>query len=162
MSASAERPADIVATHTSRRGLLAYLSRGPARSVACAGGRRISTLRGVPFPPRRSAPRQPQPRDYLDEPLSFGIDPDARFTVPPDGDEHALRAAAVQHHLAIQLRRLEPAARRNGARAGRLFGFSRQHWSDCLVGRSWMGPATYAAAIAALLDIQERISDTRR
>ncbi|WP_269210890.1 hypothetical protein [Nocardioides sp. cx-169] len=38
------------------------------------------------------------------------------------------------------------------------FGFSKQHWSNCLLGRTWMGETGMAAAVWLLL--QRSSSDT--
>lgn len=70
-----------------------------------------------------------------------------------------MRAALVQHHLAIRLVVHATTGQGPGARLGRLFGFSRQHWSDSLAGRSWMREGPLLAAHALLVGILDDLPD---
>lgn len=107
------------------------------------------------MPSRRDA-RKLLPRDYLLDPLGFGIAPGPIAALPSGGDLASQRAALVQHATVLFLRR-SPAGRRVGSRVGRLFGFSRQHWSDCLLGKSWMQDDDFLAVLALLLGLVEHL-----
>lgn len=98
----------------------------------------------------RRTVRKLLPRDYLVDPHQFGAAPDWHGKMPTGGDVGSQRAALVQHRAAMLLRRSR-SSRRIGARVGRLFGFSRQYWSDCLLGGAWMHQDALLAALAALL-----------
>lgn len=67
----------------------------------------------------------------------------------------SLQVALVQHTLACRLRDEARTGIGPGAALGRRFGFSRQHWSRCIHGDSWMGSTTMAAAIAHLLAVPD-------
>jgi hypothetical protein len=95
------------------------------------------------------------PRDYLAEPYAFGRDPDPVTVVPEGGDERSRQVAFVQHHLALRLRVHARPGTGPGARAAARFGFSRQHWADCLAGVYWMSPVLFAAAAAVLLGVPD-------
>ncbi|MGB3763758.1 MAG: hypothetical protein WA966_11085 [Ornithinimicrobium sp.] len=102
--------------------------------------------------PRRRRPldgRAFTPRDYLADPFEFGRSSDARTRVPDGGDARSLAVAEVQHLLACSIR--QRGDRGAAARAATRFGFSKQHWSNCLLGRAWMGETAMAAAVWLLL-----------
>lgn len=87
------------------------------------------------------------PRDYIQGgPHRFGHDPDARFTIPPGGDEASARIAALQHRLVVQWRATN---RPTGAELGRRWGFSRQTWSRTVLGQRWSGELLLVALLEA-------------
>ena len=87
------------------------------------------------------------PRDYVEGgPHRFGHDPDARFIIPPGGDEASARIAALQHHLAVQWRATN---KPSGAELGRRWGFSRQTWSRTVLGHRFSGELLLVALLDA-------------
>lgn len=121
---------------------------------------RPRTFPSMPTTPRRVPTRLLLPRDYL-APHQFGIgtSTSASAHLPEGGDVESLRAAVVQHHLARTLVRHARTGTGPGSELGRLFGFSRQHWSDCLAGRTWMRERTLLAAHALLLGLVDELPD---
>lgn len=99
---------------------------------------------------RRLDRRHLLPRDYLTEPPRFGYQPDASMLLPAGGDPISLQVARVQHQVALTIRARHD--RTATSKVTTAFGFSKQHWSDCLHGRAWMGETVLAAALTLLLD----------
>lgn len=87
-----------------------------------------------------------RPRDYLAIPELFGHDPTATVAIPDGGDERSCAVALAVHQLACRVR----AARINGAAVARTWGFSRQTWSDVLLGRRWPGVVVLVAILSAI------------
>ena len=123
------------------------------RLVPAGSKFRTRTKLGMPKKQSRIRPRALLPRDYGVPSYAFGVKDAIRFEVPEGGEVHSMRAAFVQHHIAVTLVLRAQTGTGPGARLGRLFGFSRQHWSDCLAGRSWMREDTLVAAYAMHLRI---------
>ena len=90
------------------------------------------------------------PRDYLVPPERFGT-AGASSALPDGGDPVSCRVAVVQHELACALHRRND--HHLATRVATTFGFSTSFWSDCLLGKSWMGETVLAAAVSALLDV---------
>jgi hypothetical protein len=114
------------------------------------------TVRRMPLRRRTLDRRHLAPRDYLVDPWQFGRELGASTQLPAGGDARSRAVAEVQHRLACRLR--QRGDRRAAARVVQRFGFSKQHWSNCLLGRSWMGETGMAAAVWLLL--QRSSSDT--
>ncbi|MFC6238025.1 hypothetical protein [Longivirga aurantiaca] len=107
--------------------------------------------------PKKTHHRTLRPRDYFRDPHEFGVLDSAVVHLPALGDLASQRAAVVQHRIALLLLvRATPGAG-PGAALGRTFGFSRQHWSDCLSGRSWMRENTLLAAHALMLGLVDEL-----
>lgn len=110
--------------------------------------------------PRMSSRKRPfdkrsrRPRDYFSEPADFGRDDTTRSVLPPDGDQRSGDVALVQHQLVFAMG--YPRDRATTKRVTKRFGFSKQHWSDCLLGKAWMGDTVLAAAVSVLLDVFPR------
>ncbi|MGZ6771750.1 MAG: hypothetical protein ACXVGA_04375 [Mycobacteriaceae bacterium] len=124
------------------------------RTQASATARAASTFPGMPNRRSRLDHRTLHPRDYCLDPFRYGHDPAAQFHLPPVGDRTSLEVARIQHRLACLLR-----SHPDPGRAGRLtvvFGFSKQYWSLCTSGQAWMGETVLAAAISAVLALQDR------
>lgn len=85
------------------------------------------------------------PRDYLVDPWKFGQDPQAATRLPAGGDRRSRAVAQVQHSLACHIR--ARGDRHAAAMVTERFGFSKQFWSACLLGRIWMGETGLAAAV---------------
>ena len=95
---------------------------------------------------RRSLDRRTlAPRDYLVDPWLFGLRPDTPARTASGGDPRSRAVAEVQHQLAYRLRLQDD--RHAAARVTQRFGFSKQQWSNCLLGRTWMGETGMAAAV---------------
>lgn len=124
--------------------------------VPAGPGLRPRTFPSMPTTPRRVPTRLLLPRDYL-APHEFGIGATASAYLPDGGDVESLRAAIVQHHVALTLVGHARTGAGPGSQLGRLFGFSRQHWSDCLAGRTWMRERTLLAAHALLLGLVDEL-----
>jgi hypothetical protein len=101
---------------------------------------------------------QLRPRDYFEDPHQFGAVLQARMRQPEGGDDRGFRRALVQHRVALLLRARARPGGGPGERVGRAFGFSRQHWSDCQLGKAWMGEDTLTASLAVLLGLLDEIS----
>lgn len=100
--------------------------------------------------PRLLDRRTLTPRDYLVDPWEFGVRVDVEIRLPAGGDARSRAVAEVQHLLACRVRRLGD--RGAAARVSLRFGFSKQHWSNCLLGHAWMGETGMAAAVWLLLE----------
>lgn len=111
----------------------------------------------MPSPPRSHRSRTLRPLDYFVDPVLFGVSDTVAGRLPEQGDVASQRAATVQHHLVVVLRGRARPGTGPGARLGRVFGFSRQHWSDCIAGRAWMRENTLLAAHALLLGIHDQL-----
>lgn len=59
------------------------------------------------------------------------------------------RVAMVQHQLAVAIRNRH--SRSTTRTVTRAFGFSKQYWSLCLLGKAWMGETLLAAAVSVVL-----------
>ena len=107
---------------------------------------------------RRLDRRTLLPRDYLDDPFTFGRATAVAWRRPAGGDEASRQVAMVQHQVAFLVgqRQDRTAAHRVSAR----FGFSKQYWSLCLHGQAWMGETVLAAAVSILLN-EPRIKPQR-
>lgn len=104
----------------------------------------------VPGMPSRSlALRSLVPLDYLANRGDFGLHPRPTWTLPAGGDPRSLQVAMVTHDVVLLVRNLKDRAlaRRVCAR----FGFSKQLWSRCLHGETWMGETVLAAAVSELV-----------
>jgi hypothetical protein len=115
----------------------------------------------MPTTPKHLPRRTLVPRDYLVQPAAFGRTAEAEIHLPEGGDVPSMRAAIIQHRLAVQLAQHAKTGHGPGARLGRLFGFSRQHWSDALAGRSWMREDALLASHAVLLDLLDELEPRR-
>lgn len=113
----------------------------------------------MPTTPKHLPRRTLVPRDYLVQPAAFGRTIDAEIHLPNPGDVPSMRAALIQHRIAAELAQHAKTGHGPGPRLGRLFGFSRQHWSDALAGRSWMREDALLAALAVLLDLLDDLPD---
>ncbi len=91
------------------------------------------------------------PRDYLQDPYSFGRAGPVRWTLPPAGTQAGLRAAQRQHALVCHWGRTRTpktgTIRRN-------YGISKQTWSRIVLGQRWAGQL----GMEALLDAWQGIS----
>ena len=96
------------------------------------------------------------PRDYATDPARFGDDPSLRFQVARRGDEVSAQLARFQHELVVAYRQAPNAP--SGSALGRRFGFSRQTFSDVLLGKRWYCQATVAAIVLALQGRIDRAS----
>jgi hypothetical protein len=90
------------------------------------------------------------PRDYLTDPWQFGHGLDVAAVLPTGGDRISLQVARVQHLLVCHIR--AHGASHTTATVTAAFGFSKQYWSRCLLGYTWMGETVFAAATGLLLD----------
>jgi hypothetical protein len=112
-----------------------------ASECAAAATRHGPGMSTNPAPRSVDSRRQLLPRDYLAEPMRFGVDGDVELTMPFDGDQASFEIARLVHRLAIVARQ----SGRCGAQLGRRFQFSRQVFSDVLNGRRWPNASTLAA-----------------
>ena len=87
------------------------------------------------------------PRDYLAIPELFGHDPTATVVIPDGGDERSCAVALAVHQLACRVR----AARINGAAVARMWEFSRQTWSDVLLGKQWPSTVLFTALVCEVV-----------
>ncbi|GAB3077725.1 hypothetical protein [Pedococcus soli] len=104
----------------------------------------------VPGMPSRSlGHRSLVPRAYLHDQYQFGLDPRPAWTLPANGDPRSLQVAMVTHDVVLALR--SRSDRELARRVCQRFGFSKQLWSRCLLGESWMGETVLAAAVSELV-----------
>lgn len=96
--------------------------------------------------PRPLERRRLTPRDYLQHPHDFGsLTRSPQWWVPEGGDARSLLVALVAHEMARRVaERKDP---HDAALVCGRFGFSKQHWSRCLNGWTWMGETTLSALI---------------
>ena len=89
------------------------------------------------------------PRDYLQDPFTFG-NRGAAVILPVGGDVVSMRVARRQHLLVIAVRDRRI---RSGDVCGE-FGFGRDVWSDVLNGTRWPGETVLVAMFEALARAQ--------
>lgn len=115
-------------------------------NAVAARGRTVPAMSSRP---RRLDRRTLVPREYLVDPFQFGRTPAPTWVLPEAGDTVSQRVAMVQHQLAVAIRNRH---RRSTTRTvTRAFGFSKQYWSLCLLGKAWMGETLLAAAVSVVL-----------
>ena len=107
------------------------------------------TVPAMPPSPRLLRTRSLAPRDYLADPFQFGRASAPRWVLPVGGDVRSLQVAMVTHGVVVLVRGLRD--RRLAGRVCARFGFSKQLWSRCLLGETWMGEVVLAAAVSELL-----------
>jgi hypothetical protein len=89
-----------------------------------------------------------QPRDYIRCTDQFGVDREAEFWLPADGDRVSMLVAVEQHHLVcdwMTIRRPSTAAV-----LARRFGTSPATISAVVTGRRWIGETLFAALVAEI------------
>ncbi len=90
------------------------------------------------------------PRDYLLDPHQFGRHPHPRWQVPPGGDQRSLQVAMVLHAAALVFHQRKDSHR--ARRVGQRFEFSKQRWSECMLGHRWPGETVLAAVISEFIN----------
>lgn len=86
--------------------------------------------------------RRMLPRDYVEDPEAFGVDPGARFRCPDTGDAVSLRIAEQVHMLLCAWNRDR---RPSAAALANRFTMSKQTLSRVSRGERWPGETVMAA-----------------
>lgn len=89
-----------------------------------------------------------QPRDYLRHIDLFGVDRNAEFRVPADGDRVSLLVAVEQHLLVCDWMTIRRPS--SAAVLARRFGTSPATISAVVTGRRWIGETVFAALSAEI------------
>jgi len=88
-----------------------------------------------------------EPRDYAEQPESFGLSEHLKFRVPDGGDEISMRIAATQHLLVCLWNRTHRHV--SAVQLEQRFGVKKQTMSLTTKGRRWAGETALAALVFA-------------
>lgn len=100
-----------------------------------------------------------EPRDYVEQPESFGLSEQLKFRVPVGGDEISMRIVATQHLLVCLWNRTQRHV--SAVQLEQRFGVKKQTMSLTTKGRRWAGRPLAAVVFANRITMANRYENSR-